>query len=94
MLACDRRGLSGLKGPARSSCLGQGEVAFVHVRRGGVQGVEVKTKARRSCYVDGEEALIPATLILRRNLVTQIEIKSAHTWIGSSRSIIGLNFSS
>ena len=44
MLACDRRGLSGLKGPARSSCLGQGEVAFVHVRRGGVQGVEVKTK--------------------------------------------------
>ena len=56
--------------------------------------MEVKTKARRSCYVDGEEALIPATLILRRNLVTQIEIKSAHTWKGSSRSIIGLNFSS
>ena len=44
--------------------------------------------------MDGEEALIPATLILRRNLVTQIEIKSAHTWKGSSRSIIGLNFSS
>lgn len=49
-----------------------------------MQGVELKTEGGRRCHVGGEEALIPATLTLRRGLVSQIEIKSAHTWKGSS----------
>lgn len=59
-----------------------------------MQGVEVKTKTRRSCQVDGEEAPIPTTLTLRRAVAIHIEIKSAHTRKESSRPIIGLNFSS
>lgn len=69
---------------AQDSHPGQGEVTFVHGRKGGVQGVELKTEGRRRCHVDGEEALVPDTLTLRRGLVSQIEIKSAHTWKGSS----------
>lgn len=44
-----------------------------------MQGVKAKTKVRRSCHVDGEEAPIPATSALRRGLAAHIEIKSAHT---------------
>lgn len=73
--ACAGEGASlDFKGPQQElHTWDRGEAALIHVERGGMR-VGREDKSWRRCHVDGEEALIPATVAPRTGLVIPTEL--------------------